>query len=83
MEQERANQPIEQCGFCGRFFRGLEFIDIEELKTIDQNELNKASMGYCPDAPIEAGYNQEDEHRQITRDMAIDGGDPSLEGQWI
>ena len=77
-------QKLERCGFCGLFFRGNGYILAEELKSIPKEELSKAPLGYCPNAQ-EEDYQQNPEkcNHQVTRDMAMDACDPSLEGQWI
>jgi len=77
---ERAK--IERCGFCGSFFRDIEYLTAHELNTIPQSELDAVPLGYCPNAQEEA-QSQETPRHQVTRDMAIDAGDPALEGQWI
>lgn len=78
--------PIQRCGFCGRYFQGDKFLtqtDIDEvLVNGDSDDIYSAGLGYCPDAPGEQ-EDEEPERHQVTRDMAIDAGDPSLEGQWI
>lgn len=57
-----------------------------------QKELNKADLefgepsGLCYECYMyecQVRDAEQSEMRQITRDMAIDAGDPSLEGQWI
>lgn len=49
---------IERCGFCGRFFQGKNYLTSEELNKMNQDELNKAPIGYCPEANYES--EQED-----------------------
>lgn len=68
---------IERCGICGRYFQGQEYVDA----VIDDGNV---TLGYCPNAQQEE-YEQNESiyHRQVTRDMAIDACDPSLEGQWM
>ena len=68
-------KELERCGFCGRFCKGEEYVD--EVS-------DEVPLGYCPNAKQE-DYEQNPEHymHQLTRDMAIDAGDPSLEGTWI
>ncbi len=73
---------IERCGFCGSFFRGLEYLLAEELNKTSEEVLNKASLGYCPNAEREQEEAEPTMH-QVTRDMALDAGDPNLEGTWI
>jgi hypothetical protein len=77
-------KKIEMCGFCGRYFRGNEYLTTEELNKISKEELDNAPLGYCPEAQQE-DFEQNPEHymHQVTRDMAIDAGQPELEGTWI
>ncbi len=56
---------LERCGMCGAFQS-----DPEEYT---EEEQNNAELVHC-------GCEQE-EQRYVTRDMAIDAGDLSLEGQ--
>jgi len=72
---------MERCGFCGRYFVGVEYIPEEELKNYTVEQLNNAPLGYCPEAHYEDPNYREP--RQVTRDMAIDAGQPELEGTWI
>lgn len=72
-------EKLERCGYCGRYFKGKDYITLEEIKDISPIALDTAPAGYCPEAQGETG--EAEERRYITRDMAIDAGDPSLEGQ--
>jgi hypothetical protein len=77
-QTQEVKEKIERCGFCGMYFIGNEYLYAEDLKKIDPKELDNAPLGYCPNA------GNEDESRQeqiITRDMAIDAGGLTLEGQ--
>jgi len=56
---------LERCGACGTFQ--------SDPKEYTQEEQNNAELVHC-------GCEQ-DEPRYVTRDMAIDAGDLSLEGQ--
>ena len=78
MEQKK----LERCGFCGQFFIGLEYLTVDELNSTPKERLDAAPLGYCPNAEAEANQN-EPERQRITRDMAIDAGDPTLEGQLL
>lgn len=79
--QEKAPaDKIERCGFCGQFFIADRYMTAEELNATDQQTLEAAPLGYCPNAGYE---DSENEQRYVTRDMAIDAGDLSLEGQRI
>lgn len=65
------------CGFCG--------IPLDENKdVIDEIPLNYNPNDYEHDACVYC-MNSEESNRmhQITKEMAIDAGDLSLEGQWI
>jgi hypothetical protein len=72
---------IERCGFCGRYFIGNEIIPEEIMSILTEKQLNIIPLGYCPDAHYEDPNYREP--RQVTRDMAIDAGQPELEGTWI
>ncbi|MEK6879273.1 MAG: hypothetical protein AABY22_06665 [Nanoarchaeota archaeon] len=59
---------IERCGFCGRFFRGVEYVSDEELDTLKRDkDVNffvlydhdgkKIELGYCPEAYAEEQDN--------------------------
>ena len=67
----KVEPTVEQCGFCGRFFKGETYLD-------DFKPSGNIPIGYCP----EAGYEDPDHQpeRRVTRDMAIDAGMPELEG---
>ena len=73
---------LERCGFCGQFFIGLEYLTVDELNSTPKEKLDAAPLGYCPNAQAESD-EQEPQRYRITRDMAIDAGDPNLEGQWL
>jgi len=72
-------EKIERCGFCGSYFRGETYMTADELNTTDPKLLEKAPAGYCANAQAET-YGNQDGPRYVTRDMAIDAGDLSLEG---
>lgn len=73
-----------RCGWCGSVTKqDGSFISVDELKELKYSEkdYNSAEQthGVCC-----AQYEQQESNKmQVTRDMAIDAGDPSLEGQWI
>ena len=72
---------VQRCGFCGRYFKGTEFLNEEEASFYIYYNID-VPLGYCPDAQIEDyERNPEKYHYRVTRDMALDAGDPSLEGQ--
>ena len=68
-KQER----IERCGFCGRFFRGKEYLLDEEISKLkrdkdvnffvlyDYND-KQIELGYCPEANAEAQYEQQSDY---------------------
>ena len=74
-------KKLERCGFCGDYFIGSEYVSIVELKKLTQEQLDKAPLGYCPNAEGEQDINEQTGERRVTRDMAIDACDLSLEGQ--
>ena len=60
---------IECCGFCGRFFRGKEYLSDSELATLKRDkDVNffvlydhdgkQIELGYCPEVNAEAQYEQ-------------------------
>ena len=59
---------LTRCGACGSFQADPSFYS--------QKEQDEAELVHC-------GCENESERHQVTRDMAIDAGDLSLEGQWI
>jgi hypothetical protein len=75
---------LERCGYCGRYFRGKDFLSAEELIKTSTDDLGDAPMGYCPDAGYEAQEAGDEKNMvQVTADMASDACDPNLEGTWI
>lgn len=59
---------LERCGACGDFN-----CDAKTLNSLTEEEIAQIPLEHC-------GCEQ-DELRYVTRDMAIDAGDRSLEGQ--
>lgn len=59
-------QKLQRCGYCGGFSA--------DPKLYDRLEQETAELYNC-------GCQQEEEIRYVTRDMAIDAEDLSLEGQ--
>lgn len=80
MTNTPANQSslLERCGFCGRYFIGVQYLSADNLKEYSKKQLDDAPIGYCPEAQ---GEDTNAEQRYITRDMAIDAGYPEMEGQ--
>lgn len=81
MPSSNNKDKIERCGFCGNFFRGNDYIDDQEIANLPEDFISSIPLGYCPNANVESGADKE--VRYVTRDMAIDAGDLSLEGQRI
>ena len=73
---------IKRCGYCG--------VPIDnECNPLSINECNKLTEKQLEEAELDHGnccaYNQQqvDDYINVTRDMASDAGDASLEGvQW-
>lgn len=67
------------CGFCG--------VPLDEnINIIDKIPENYNPNDYEHDVCIDCRMQEEDDGSdmyQVTREMAIDAGDRSLEGQWI
>lgn len=59
---------LERCGWCGAFQ--------SDPSQYTEEEQNNAELTSC-------GCHVEEQQRYVTRDMAIDAGDLSLEGQLI
>jgi hypothetical protein len=74
---------IERCGFCGMFYIGTKYMTTDELNATPQSVLDAAPLGYCPNAGYEEDAQWSANMYRVTRDMAIDAGDLSLEGQFI
>jgi len=63
---------LQRCGACGEF----QNVTAEYLKTCSKEEIDKAELVHC-------GCEFQEEIRYVTRDMALDAGDLSLEGQQL
>jgi len=61
-------EKLQRCGACGEFQQNPAFYSQEEQDNVEL---------------IHCGCEGEEEPRYVTRDMAIDAGDLSLEGQRI
>lgn len=72
-------EKLERCGFCGRWFTGDKFIDLEGIKERTDAELNSAPLGYCPEAQQEQS-NEEKAYEPTTQEM-VDAGIISLDSQ--
>lgn len=77
---------VYRCGYCGspvdalggKLPEQIEKRVIVILETINAHHVHLEHGECCVHE-----WHQEKEKVQITRDMAIDAGDRSLEGQWI
>jgi hypothetical protein len=68
-----------RCGYCGNSTNeNGDPISDEELKGITEDDWNNAEQthGYCC-------MHEFEPRMRVTRDMAIDAGDLSLEGEYI
>ena len=74
---------IERCGFCGRYFNDNYYLTQEDIENTAAKLLEEAPLGYCPNAQAEDAEQNPEQYRRVTRDMAIDAGDPDLEGQLL
>lgn len=78
------NSKIYRCGWCGHPTN-------EKGQTLQGNDFKKAvniiekyGDGRTEKTHGDCCVREQTENRmQVTRDMAIDAGDPNLEGQWI
>ncbi len=73
MKNKQDNREIKKpirCGACGVFIN----LSADELKLYSKEELDNAELDHC-------GCENYEEKRYVTKDMAIDAGDLSLEGQ--
>jgi hypothetical protein len=79
------NGKLYRCGWCGMITdEDGEPLDGEPfekarriIETYGDHRTHKLNGNCCPNG------NEQDNMVQITRDMAIDAGDRSLEGEWI
>lgn len=53
MELKKENEILERCGYCGSYFRGLDYLSADDLSFITAQELDEAPLGYCPNAQQE------------------------------
>lgn len=66
---EEKLKGLERCGGCGDINADIGF-----LNNLTEEEINQIPIGDC-------GCTHNEEPHYVTRDMAIDAGDRSLEGQ--
>jgi hypothetical protein len=76
MNNENIYVGLERCWFCWRYFIKDKYLSENDVEKIPQNILDTTPTWYGPDANAE--YFQGSQ-RLVTRDMAIDAGDLSLE----
>lgn len=53
MPQKRGSEDVQRCGFCGRYFLGLNYLSEDEVKTL-LHYGEEIPLGYCPNAIREA-----------------------------
>ena len=78
MNDERVLVAVFRCGYCGQPCDKNGYpLTLGECKLITDEQLEKAELiqGYCCEE------QERDRYITVTRDMAIDAGDLSLEGQ--
>lgn len=46
---------IKRCGWCGRYYKGVDYLTDEELKGTSKILLDTAKLGNCPEAMGETG----------------------------
>jgi hypothetical protein len=68
-----SKKKLLRCGACGDF---VNISSLRELQAYTEKEKQEAELVHC-------GCENQEEIRCVTRDMAIDAGDLSLEGQII
>tara|TARA_R110000782_G_scaffold54142_3_gene114660 strand:- start:2986 stop:3249 length:264 start_codon:yes stop_codon:yes gene_type:complete len=77
----KPTQALFRCGHCGQPTNSEGFVlSLEDICQLSEEMLNSAEMthGEC------CAYNQQEPERmQVTREMAMDAQDMSLEGEWI
>lgn len=72
---------MKRCGWCGTpIDEKHNPLPIEECNKLTKKELDSLTLDNGNCCPPE---QEQDNYVQVTRDMATDAQDPSLEGQWI
>jgi hypothetical protein len=66
------------CGYCGQ---PLDEDDHDVIDIPDDYDPNKYPHSVCGSCNYE--QSMEAQRMRVTREMALDAGDPSLEGEWI
>ncbi len=74
-----APKRVYRCGYCGTPC-DEHGVELKDLELINKEDLDKADLveGLCCRSEV-----QERHMERVTRDMALDACDPSLEGTWI
>lgn len=77
---------VYRCHYCGRFvaedgsfLKEEEFEKMEKMDEQIRDSKTELVLGHC----CMDEDNRDPGRMQVTRDMALDAGDPSLEGTWI
>ena len=73
------NDIVFSCGMCGAPCNANH----EPVPIPENYNPNGYDHDWCNDCATRELAIQEDNYVQITKDMALDAQDPSLEGQWI
>ena len=61
-KQVKTEAKVERCGFCGRYFIGVNYLDEYDLEDVAMKSLvENAPLGYCPNAQQE-DYEQNPEN---------------------
>ena len=79
----KIKDKIERCGFCGSYFRGNKYLTTDELNKLTKEEKEMKALGYCPNADQEDQQQNPSQPQYVTREMAIDAEDLSLEGERV
>jgi len=81
MKFKNTDMKTKRCGYCGTpIDNECNPISVDECNKLTEKQLNEGEQdhGNCC-----VNEQQEDNYITVTRDMASDAGDPSLEGiQW-
>ena len=74
---------IKRCGMCGTIMKNGVTISIEEIEQMSPKEIDDLELDWCDNCGYAEYVSNQESRVQVTRDMAIDAGDPDMEGQWI
>lgn len=79
------NSKIYRCGWCGNVTDKKGKVLIGDIRQRTINTIQKYDKRLSPHTSDVNGYccpyGNEEEQRRVTREMALDAGDPSLEGE--